>query len=360
VEIVLTNPLIRILIALAVSFGLCLLFIPPLVEIAKLKSIVKLTNARTSHSGEIPILGGVAILASFLITSLISIKMYLFPDLQYTIVGLIVISMVGIRDDVLEMRAWIKLIGQILGSLLAADMGWIRLTSLHGFLGIYEIHHQVAVLLTVFVFIVIINSFNLIDGIDGLASGVGILVSATFGIWFFLAKAYEMSIISFSLIGALIAYFYFNVFGKKRKLFMGDTGSLVIGYIVAVMAVWFNELNLKSDTPYLIHAAPAVSMGILALPLFDTIRVFTLRILKRRSPFDPDRLHIHHKLHDLGLSHLSVTLILLAVNIFFIILSFTLQLYTQSIPLILGILLIGCVVLSTVPFYFLRNVTRDA
>jgi UDP-GlcNAc:undecaprenyl-phosphate GlcNAc-1-phosphate transferase len=354
VEIVLTNPLIRILIAMAVSFLLCLMFIPPVVQVAKLKSIVKLTNERALHSGAIPILGGVAILASFLITSLISIKMYLFPDLQYTIVGLIVISMVGIRDDILEMKAWIKLLGQLLGSLLATDMGWIRLTSLHGFLGIYEIHHQVAVLLSIFVFIVIINSFNLIDGIDGLASGIGILVSATFGIWFYLAGAYEMAIISFSLIGALIAYFYFNVFGKKRKIFMGDTGSLVIGYIVAVLAVWFNELNLNPSTPYLIHAAPAVSMGILALPLFDTLRVFTLRIMKRKSPFDPDRLHIHHKLHDLGLSHLQTTMILLSVNLFFILLAFVLQLYIQSIPLLILIFLLLCIFLSSVPFCFFK------
>jgi len=355
-EIVLTNPLIRILIALVMAFILCIIFIPPVVEIARLKSLVKSSNERASHTGEIPILGGVAILAAFMITALLSIKMYLFPNLQYTLVGLIIISMVGIRDDILEMRAWLKLFGQILGSLVAADMGWIRLTNLHGFLGIYEIHHQVAVILSVFVFIVIINSFNLIDGIDGLASGIGILASATFGIWFFLSESYEMAIISFSLTGALIAFFYFNVFGKKRKVFMGDTGSMMIGYVVAVLAVWFNELNLNPATPYLIHAAPAVSMGILALPLFDTLRVFTLRVIRKKSPFDPDRLHLHHKLHDLGLSHMQTTFILLGVNLFFIVLAFFLQIYIHDILLLLTIFFILSILLSTIPFLLIKKV----
>jgi len=355
-EIVLTNPLIRILIALILAFVLCLLFIPPVVEIARLKSLVKLANERASHTGDIPILGGVAILAAFLITALLSIKMYLFPNLQYTLVGLIIISMVGIRDDILEMRAWLKLAGQILGSLVATDMGWIRLTNLHGFLGIYEIHHQVAVILTVFVFIVIINSFNLIDGIDGLASGIGILASASFGIWFFLAGSTEMAIISFSLIGALIAYFYFNVFGKKRKVFMGDTGSLVIGYLIAVMAVWFNELNLNPSVPYLVHAAPAVSMGILALPLFDTLRVFTLRIFHKKSPFHPDRLHLHHKFTDLGLSHKQTTFILLSGTLLFIILAFILQQYIDNILLLISIFFILCLLFSSIPFLCAKRV----
>lgn len=358
-EIVLTNPLIRILIALVLSLVLCLLFIPPVVEIAQLKSLVKLTNERASHTGNIPILGGVAILASFLITALLSIKMYLFPNLQYVLVGLIIISMVGIRDDILEMRAWLKLAGQILGSLVVTDMGWIRLTNLHGILGIYEIHHQLAVILTVFVFIVIINSFNLIDGIDGLASGIGILASASFGIWFFMTGSYEMAVISFSLIGALIAFFYFNVFGKKRKVFMGDTGALVIGFMVAAMAVWFNELNLNPSTPHLVHAAPAVSMGILALPLFDTLRVFTLRILNKKSPFHPDRLHLHHKFIDLGLSHKQTTFILLSFNLFFIILAFILQQYINNILLLIFIFFTLCLLFSSIPFLYAKRVKKS-
>jgi len=353
-EIFLTDPLVRILIALGMALILCLIFIPPVVEIARLKSLVKLSNERASHTGDIPILGGVAILAAFVITALLSIKMYLFPNLQYTLVGLIIISMVGIRDDILEMRAWLKLLGQVLGSLVATDMGWIRLTNLHGFLGVYEIHHQVAVLLSIFVFIVIINSFNLIDGIDGLASGIGIIASASFGIWFFLAGSYEMAIISFSLIGALIAFFYFNVFGKKRKVFMGDTGSMMIGYVVAVMAVWFNELNLDTATPYHINAAPAVSMAILALPLFDTLRVFTLRIIGGKSPFNPDRLHLHHKLHDLGLSHIQTTFILIGINLFFIILAFILQVFIHNIPLLLAFFLVLSLLLSAIPYYFIK------
>jgi UDP-N-acetylmuramyl pentapeptide phosphotransferase/UDP-N-acetylglucosamine-1-phosphate transferase len=180
-------------------------------------------------------------------------------------------------------------------------------------------------LLTIFVFIVIINGFNLIDGIDGLASGIGILTSSVFGIWFWITGHIACTILSFSLVGTLAAFFYFNVFSKRNKIFLGDTGSMVIGFVMGVLVCRFLQHELVAQGTAKIVSAPTVVCGILIVPLFDSLRVFILRIKQSRSPFKADHQHIHHWLLRLGYTHLQATLILICVNLFFIVLSYLLR-----------------------------------
>jgi UDP-N-acetylmuramyl pentapeptide phosphotransferase/UDP-N-acetylglucosamine-1-phosphate transferase len=168
--------------------------------------------------------------------------------------------------------------------------------------------------------IVIVNAFNLIDGIDGLAAGLGILISVTFGIWFYLVGQTNFAILSASVAGAYIAFFGYNVFGNTNKIFMGDTGSLLLGYIISVLVVRFNEINVTYTGPYSFESAPAVSFGILIIPMFDTIRVFVLRVYRGQSPFKADKNHLHHRMLRLGFSHVESTLIITAVNFLFIVL----------------------------------------
>jgi UDP-N-acetylmuramyl pentapeptide phosphotransferase/UDP-N-acetylglucosamine-1-phosphate transferase len=233
----------------------------------------------------------------------------------------IILFFVGLKDDILIIAPLKKLWGQLLATLVIIILGDVRFTSLHGFLGINHISYINSLLLTFFVFIVIINGFNLIDGIDGLAAGAGILASIIFGIWFYLIGDFEYSIVSATMAGSLIAFFWFNVYSKKHKIFMGDTGSLLVGLFMAVVAVRFNELNITQSNGWFIHAAPAVSFAILLIPLFDTIRVFIIRLFQGRSPFKADTNHVHHRLLALGMSHIRATTYILCSNVIIVLIS---------------------------------------
>jgi UDP-N-acetylmuramyl pentapeptide phosphotransferase/UDP-N-acetylglucosamine-1-phosphate transferase len=200
----------------------------------------------------------------------------------------------------------------------------VKITSLYGIFGIYAIPEFASIILSIFTIIVIINAFNLIDGINGLSGSIGTLISVILGSWFFLIDRLEIAIVAFSLAGSLVAFLKYNV--SPAKIFMGDTGSLLLGIVCAILTIQFIELHQDlAGSPYAFKSAPSVAIGILILPLFDTLRVFTMRIIRGRSPFLPDRNHIHHLLLDSGLTHMQSTAVLVGVNILFIIMAVKLQ-----------------------------------
>jgi UDP-N-acetylmuramyl pentapeptide phosphotransferase/UDP-N-acetylglucosamine-1-phosphate transferase len=209
-------------------------------------------------------------------------------------------------------------------------------------------------LLTVFTIIVIINAINLIDGINGLSGSLVILITGTLGVWFLLIKRYDLAIMAVSAAGATAAFLKYNY--SPAEIFMGDTGALLLGLICSILTINFIELNsgLQDINPFKINAAPAVAIGILILPLFDTLRVFTMRVLKGKHPLYPDRTHIHHLLIDSGLTHMQATGVLVSVNVFFIILVFLLQRYTSSALLII-LLLGGIASLMVGGLYYQKN-----
>ena len=185
-------------------------------------------------------------------------------------------------------------------------------------------NNYVSIALTVFTIIVIINAFNLIDGINGLSGSLGILITVVLGTWFYEIQRLEISIVAFALAGACLAFLRFKI--TPAKIFMGDTGALLLGLVCSILAILFIELhNDLEGSIFYIKSAPSFAIAVLILPLFDTLRVFTLRILKGRSPFYPDRTHIHHLLLDTGLNHMQSTIFLLFVNIAFIIFAFYFQ-----------------------------------
>ncbi|MCK9639106.1 MAG: undecaprenyl/decaprenyl-phosphate alpha-N-acetylglucosaminyl 1-phosphate transferase, partial [Prolixibacteraceae bacterium] len=241
----------------------------------------------------------------------------ILPGLAAIIAGVMIMFFVGLKDDILTLSASKKLAAQIIVAGILIFLGHFRFTNLHGFLGIETISIVPSVLLTGFVFIVFINAFNLIDGIDGLAAGLSIFSAAFFGTWFFLSGHAEYAIVSFSLVGSLTGFYFYNVYGKKNKIFMGDTGSLTLGTIMAILVIQFNEFNIDQTAPYAILASPAVSFGVLIYPLMDTLRVFAIRILQRKSPFVADKNHTHHRLLALGMNHHKATYLILAVNLVF-------------------------------------------
>lgn len=355
-EILFANEHLIIWETFILSFMITYVSIPPLIEVAKAKNLYDVPNGRTSHETITPTLGGIAIFSGFVISSMIFLNIAKIPYIQYILAGSLVIFFVGLKDDITGLSPLKKFVGQMIAAGIIIDLGGVRLSSLHGLAGIGALNYVSSDFISLFVIVAIINAFNLIDGIDGLSSGVGILASLAFGTWFYLTGKFQLALLAIALIGALLAFFRFNVFSKRYKIFMGDIGSLLVGFILAIFAIKFNELNafpVQGGAPYYIKAAPAVSIGILIIPLFDTVRVMLIRMAKGISPFKPDKRHMHHYLYELTGSHRKATAILLVVNLLFIVLSFWLS-YLRVLELL--IILIGLAgILTYIPYYLLKK-----
>jgi len=279
---------------------------------------------RRSHTVSTPSLGGIAIFAGVLFSIILWTPFQIFGDLQYILCSFIIIFLIGAKDDILPMRPRNKLIGQFLAAAILVWKANVKLTSFYGILGIYDLPEWFAIPFSIFIIIVIINAFNLIDGINGLSGSIGTLIAMFLGVWFFLVDRTDLAIVAFAMSGAVVAFLKYNF--TPAKIFMGDTGSLFVGLTCAILTIEFIELHkVLANHPYAFHAVPAVAIGILILPLFDTLRVFTTRIARGKSPLYPDRTHIHHLLLDYGFTHMQATGILVAVNVMFIMIVFYFQ-----------------------------------
>jgi UDP-N-acetylmuramyl pentapeptide phosphotransferase/UDP-N-acetylglucosamine-1-phosphate transferase len=307
---------------LAGIFGFALT--PSVRKLAVAKDLVAKPNHRTSHTGRIPNIGGVAIFFSFILVFLF-ISAQAEGKAQYICLIALGMFLIGLYDDVMVITPRLKLGLELLTIMLPVCVGDFRLTNLHGFFGVNELPYIGSVLLTTFVIVVIINAVNLIDGIDGLAAGVGMIVSLFFGIYFALNGEAMYFVLSFCLLGALLPFFRYNVFSKNRKIFMGDSGSLVLGALIAVLTIKFNEINIASISPHRIVNVPMVSICILVLPLFDTLRVFIIRMMQGRSPFVADKNHLHHMFLSLGYNHKQSTGIMLTISVIYIFAGLLLQ-----------------------------------
>lgn len=305
------------LLGFLIGFGLVCFSIPPIIRVSFAKHLYDIPNERKASKAVVPTLGGVSIFIGFILSTIIASDGYNFGELKYLFAALIIMFFVGLKDDMMDISAFKKLFAQIITALILIILGDFRFTSLQGLFGLHDISYAASFFLTLFIMIALINAINLIDGIDGLASGVGILISSILGTWFILTNHFEYGITCFSLAGSLVAFFLFNVFGKKNKIFMGDTGSLILGVILVVLAIKFNEFNIYDVGSYAILSAPVISIAIFIVPIIDTLRVFFIRLSEKRSPFSPDMNHIHHSILKLGNSHLSATLLIVFVNIIF-------------------------------------------
>ena len=290
----------------ALAFSMTYVVIPSIITVSKEKHLFDTPSPRKSHLLSIPTLGGAAVFIGMMIPTTLFGSADFEHSLKYIMAGLLILFFIGMKDDILVISPKKKLLGEIFAISIIAILGDIRVTSFHGFFGIDQLPYVASILFTVFMFIVIINGFNLIDGIDGLASGVGVISISSLGIWFMMIDMHSYATFCFSTVGALLAFFRFNVFSRANKIFLGDTGSLIIGLVVSVFTVIFLESSLTMPLGSVYKAAPAIAIGILIVPLIDTLRVFTLRIVTGRSPFSADRYHIHHRLLRLELSAFTI------------------------------------------------------
>jgi UDP-GlcNAc:undecaprenyl-phosphate/decaprenyl-phosphate GlcNAc-1-phosphate transferase len=302
-----------VLLSLSISFTITFLAIPVIINVAEMKKLFDVPDARKIHQVAITPLGGIGIFAGFVFGCLLTISFKDSSEFQYFIAATMVIFFLGLKDDILVLSPIKKFIGQVLAAFLIIYYGRIQIRSMHGFFGIHELPEMFSLLISYFSVIVIINSFNLIDGVDGLAASLGLMSAALFGIYFVMAHMEPYYVLAFSLCGSLLAFLIFNF--QPAKIFMGDTGSLLIGAINAILVLKFIDPGEGPEFVNPIMASPAIGFTILLIPLLDTLRVFAIRIFKRRSPFSPDRNHIHHLLLDRGLSHRTITLLLVTINV---------------------------------------------
>ena len=309
-----------VLLSIAISFTVTFLAIPAIINVAEMKKLFDMPDARKVHFAPITPLGGLGIFAGFIFGSLLTLHFTQYADLQYFIAASFVIFFLGLKDDILVISPVKKFIGQVLAAFIIIYYGNIQIRSMHGFFGLYQLPEMFSLLLTYFAVIVVINSFNLIDGVDGLAGTLGLLSSVIFGLYFQYIGMSPYAVMAFALAGSLLAFLIFNF--QPAKIFMGDTGSLLIGTINAILVIKFINVANTADVSFPIAASPAVGFTILMVPLLDTLRVFGIRIFHRRSPFSPDRNHIHHLLLDRGFSHRAITLTLVSVNLLMIALVF--------------------------------------
>jgi UDP-N-acetylmuramyl pentapeptide phosphotransferase/UDP-N-acetylglucosamine-1-phosphate transferase len=313
----------NILLSAALAFLITFFAIPVIIQVAKDKKLFDEPDERKVHKVVIPTLGGLGIFAGFIIGMLMGVPSNLANEIQYFAAASIVVFFLGMKDDILVLSASKKFIGQLLAAGILIKFGHVQITDMHGFLGVYQLPHIASIVLSVFTIVVITNSFNLIDGIDGLAGSLGFLTTIIFGTYFYAIGQLTYAVMAFALAGALISFLIYNF--SPAKIFMGDTGSLLLGLVNSILVIKFINMAGSPDVSFPVEASPAIGFAILMLPLFDTLRVFGLRLLDRRSPFSPDRTHIHHFLLDLGLTHRQITLTCVFTNILFIGLALSLR-----------------------------------
>lgn len=338
----------EVLLSFITAFIPSYFIIPSVIHVAKEKHLYDVPGERRSHTEVTPSLGGVAIFSGVMFSMIFWTPFKTFSDLQYTLCAFIIILLIGVKDDIMDISPYKKLLGELMAAGIVVLKSGVKLTSLHGFAGIYTIPDWFSVILTTFTIIVIINAFNLIDGINGLSGSIATLISLTLGTWFYLVDETGYAIMAFSLAGAVVAFLKYNF--TPARIFMGDTGALLLGLILSILIINFIEINqqiINSPEPlltkaYTTVAGPGVAIGFLILPLFDTMRVFLMRMSKGKSPFSADRTHIHHLLIDCGFSHMQSTGILVAVCTLFIALSVFLQ-HLGTFTLIFVIILIAAI-----------------
>ncbi|MCM1520855.1 MAG: undecaprenyl/decaprenyl-phosphate alpha-N-acetylglucosaminyl 1-phosphate transferase [Lachnoclostridium sp.] len=311
--------------------------IPQILLIAFRRKLFDEVNERKVHKGTIPRLGGIAFepVIFFSMFAILGANILLgydqIPDtfhdnsllLAASVCALQLLYLVGIADDLIGIKYRAKFVVQLVCAILLIA-GGTYFSSLDGIFGIDSWPLWIAYPFTAIVAVFIINAINLIDGIDGLASGLSSIATIIYGVSFFIAGQYFLSMISFATLGVLIPFYYYNVFGnaeRHSKIFMGDTGSLTIGIMLFLLGT---QLFSIPEPIYGINPA-VIAFSPLVIPCFDVIRVYVFRIRHHSNPFTPDRNHIHHRLLQAGFTQriamVSIVLFSLLLCLFNIVLS---------------------------------------
>jgi len=339
----------------AFSFVFTLLMLPPLIRMAKVRGLYVPTHYRKIHKDQVSALGGLAIFSSVLISFLLFVDAVNFPDIRYVTATGLLMFFVGLRDDFHPVSARVKLLSQLLAVVVLVFFAKIQIDFFshwnNGFYG-----HYLDSIATIILMLWIINSFNFIDGIDMLASLYAFIVFVVLGVWFLLVGQYDYSLLLLSLSGSFLAFMIFNY--SPSKIFMGDTGTLSVGLLLAITLLKFDDINtLIAGSQYEFHSAPGLAFGFVSIPFVDSVRVAIVRIRKGVSPFKGDKNHIHHLFLRLGWNQNRVAFFIGLLVLFIISINFIFDLLLLSS---IGIIIIDIVIIGIIYAFLFISLNKQS
>lgn len=326
-------------LALPLSFIIAFVSVPVLIKIAQERNLFDTPDfGRKLHTRVTPTMGGAAIFIAFVVGFGLSSYTEYYPGFGYLISGLSILFFTGMKDDIITVSARFKLIAQVISAFLVMYGSNMMITTFGGLFGVEALPEIVSVGLTLFTFIVVTNAYNLIDGIDGLAAGIGIIASVFFGIGFLVSGNIPLAVMCFFVAASMLGFLVHNF--SPASIFMGDTGSLIVGFLLSIMAVKFVSLSEEALISSIFsRTAPVLTIAVLSLPLYDTLRVFTKRVISGQSPFTPGKDHVHHVLLDMGFSHAQTAIILYSGTI--LLATSILVLNQLNINVLLAVVILG-------------------
>lgn len=344
-----------LVLSFVISLVITFFSIPPIIYISFKNGFVQNPTVRCSHVKKTPVFGGIGIFIGIILSTTLLFSFEIDKNLYSFFMSLFILFIMGIKDDIHILSADKKILGQVIASLIVILFSDIRISNLFGIFGIYHLDYYSSVMLSLFLFITIINCINIIDGIDGLAGSIGVLFSLTIGIFFYMLGETTYTVISFSLLGSLLSFLYYN-FSSKKKIFMGDTGSMIVGFLIAFLSIVIFSFDRTPPVDAL--NLPIVLMSLLFYPLLDALRIMFIRIfIYKKNPFVADSNHLHHRLISYRLLHWEATLLIVIITLTILLVSCCI-LYNLEINLqIIVTSLIG-IFLFCIPFfvnYFYEN-----
>lgn len=344
------NELLQIFLpALIALFCTCWIH-PHILKVAKTKNIVDNPDARKLQRVPVPVLGGLTVVFGVL-AGVMGFNLFGdFYDLFPVLASIIIILIIGFIDDTISLSPRVRFAVEIILALYLIYTTECQLNDFHGLWGIHTIPNYISIPLTVFACVGIINAINLIDGVDGYSSGYSIVSCILFAVMFYNLGNIRMAALAVVVMASLSPFFLHNVFGKHSKMFIGDAGTLSLGIIFSVFVTTListepSEVETKSNLGLI-----PFTLAILCVPIFDTLRVMSVRILRRKSPFSPDKTHLHHLFIELGYSHIGTTMSIIGINLFVVLCWYLAYRYGLSIESQLYIV-VALGVLVTFIFY---------
>ena len=332
------------------SVIISLIFLKILIKLAVEKKIYDSPlQERKLHLTPTPNIGGVALFFIFIITISLNFKHINKPENLFSIIAsTTLIFLFGLKDDLIGLSSTYRLFSQILAGFILTYFGDFRIFELFGFFGIHQLDYVSSIILSIIFFVLVTNSFNLIDGINGLAGSLSLLSSVTFAFFYFISNDISSLFIVCPIIGGLIGFLYYNL--NNAKVFLGSSGSYFIGVMSYILAIIFYQksiININDTSKF------GIISSILFIPIFDTLRVFILRIINKQHPFAADRNHIHHLLFNLNNSHNKTLFILVFLNSIVILINILLKNTGSSMLILLNMFLF--LIIATIETFYQKK-----
>ncbi|MBD8491140.1 undecaprenyl/decaprenyl-phosphate alpha-N-acetylglucosaminyl 1-phosphate transferase [Echinicola sp. CAU 1574] len=353
--------MLLIIFSVLTAFFIGVIITPMLIFFIKKGNLLDKPGGRKIHKYSVPSMGGIAIFLALLGGVLIWLNFQQLVEIRFFMMGLGIMFILGLRDDLVELTAYQKLIGQLIAIITVVVLGDVRIHSFYGFLGIDELPIWFSYSLTIFSIIGLTNAFNLIDGLDGLASTLSLITFVFLGSWFIYSDYTTYGFIAFTFVGAILSFMVYN--WHPAKIFMGDTGSLTLGFTLSVLCIKFIEANgTVPEGMFKFDAPLTTSIVLMIVPFYDTLRVFIRRASKGKSPMAADKSHVHHFLLRMGFRHDQVALILGSVKILFILIAIASYKMPDivMIPLVGSAVICAGLILDKITLKRVKDIVRDS